>query len=136
VFLEQFWGPVPWLLEAAITIQLALGAYVRPHHRRPRRLGPGQLQTLAFVTLVFGSQALVYVVRGPRHLWGSRPGVWVLAASAADVSLVCVLASSGMLMAPLSWSVLAAALAAAGGFALVLDQIKRPVMSAFGVWQA
>jgi H+-transporting ATPase len=25
---EKFWGPVPWLLEAAIAVQLALGAYV------------------------------------------------------------------------------------------------------------
>jgi H+-transporting ATPase len=99
-------------------------------------LGPGQLQTFAFVTLVFGSQALLYVLRERRHLWDSRPGIWVLVASAADVSLVCVLASSGVLMAPLSWDVLTAALAAASGFALVLDQIKRPVMSAFGVWRA
>ena len=26
--LEKFWGPVPWLLEAATVVQLALGAYV------------------------------------------------------------------------------------------------------------
>jgi hypothetical protein len=25
---EKFWGPVPWLLEAAIVLQLSLGAYI------------------------------------------------------------------------------------------------------------
>jgi H+-transporting ATPase len=28
VFLAKFWGPVPWLLEAAIVVQLGLGEYV------------------------------------------------------------------------------------------------------------
>jgi H+-transporting ATPase len=95
-------------------------------------LDPGQLQTLAFVTLVFGSQALLYVLRERRHLWSSRPGVWVLAASTVDVTLVSVLALSGVLMDPLPWGVLLAALAAAGAFALVLDQIKLAVISVFG----
>jgi H+-transporting ATPase len=92
-------------------------------------LDPGQLQTFAFVTLVFGSQALLYVLRERRHLWSSRPGSWVLAASTADVSLVFVLALSGVLMDPLPWGVLVAALVAACLFALILDQIKLAVMS-------
>jgi len=56
----------------------------------------------------------------------------VLGASTVDVTLVSVLALSGVLMDALSWGVLLAALAAAGAFGLVLDQIKRPVMSMFG----
>jgi H+-transporting ATPase len=92
-------------------------------------LDPGPLQTFAFVTLVFGSQALLYVLRERRHLWSSRPGAWVLAASTADVGLVFVLALSGVLMDPLPWGVLVAALVAAGAFALILDQIKLAVMS-------
>jgi hypothetical protein len=56
----------------------------------------------------------------------------VLAASTVDVTLVSVLALSGVLMDPLPWGVLLAALAAAGAFALVLDQIKLAVMSVFG----
>ena len=89
-------------------------------------LGPGELQTLAFVTLVFGNQALLYVLRERRHMWRSKPGNWVLASSAADIAIVSVLALSGTLMEPLPWRVLAA-FAAAIGFALVLDQIKLPV---------
>jgi hypothetical protein len=72
-------------------------------------LGPGELQTLAFVTLVFGAQAVLYAVRERRQLWSSRPRHWVLLASAADIAIVSVLALSGILMAPLPWRVVAVA---------------------------
>src|SRR5208337_1153674 len=54
------------------TAVLALGKF---------RLGfdAAQLQTLAFVTLVFGNQAALYVLRERRRLWSSKPGTWVLA---------------------------------------------------------
>jgi H+-transporting ATPase len=108
------------------TAVLALGKF---------RLGLSQseLQTLALVILVFGSQALLYVVRERKRLWSSKPGIWVVAASAADIGIVSVLALSGTLMAPVSWQVLAMVLAAASGFALVLDQIKRPIIAAFRI---
>jgi H+-transporting ATPase len=96
-------------------------------------LGPGELQTLAFVTLVFGAQAAMYVVRERRRLWSSKPGNWVLAASAADIAIVSAFALSGTLMSPSLWQTVVAVLAAAAGFALVLDQIKLPVMSALKV---
>jgi len=96
-------------------------------------LGPGYLQTLAFVTLVFGNQAVLYVVRERRHIWSSKPGNWVLASSAADIAIVSALALSGILMEPLPWRVITAVFAAAVGFALMLDQIKLPVISAFKV---
>jgi H+-transporting ATPase len=96
-------------------------------------LPPGQLQTLAFVGLVFGNQALLYVLRERGRLSRSRPSTWVLASSFVDVAVVSVLAVSGVLMAPLPWRVLLAALVAAGGFALLLDQVKRPVFSRFGI---
>ena len=41
------------------------------------RLPIPALQTLAFITLVFGSQALVYVIRGRPHLWSIRPSLWL-----------------------------------------------------------
>jgi H+-transporting ATPase len=94
-------------------------------------LGPGPLRTVAFVALIFGSQALIYVVRERRRIWSSTPSAWVLAASAADIAIVSVLALSGMLMAPLPWRVLAIVLVAAIGFALILDQIKRPILALF-----
>jgi H+-transporting ATPase len=94
-------------------------------------LDPGALQTLAFVTLIFGSQGLLYVLRERRHLWSSRPGSWVLAASAADIVIVSALAVSGVLMEPLPLRVLAAVFVATIGFSLILDQVKLPVKSAF-----
>jgi H+-transporting ATPase len=104
------------------TAVLAFGKY---------RLGlsPGELQTLALVILVFGAQGLLYVVRERRRMWSSKPSVWVVAASAADVAIVSTLAISGTLMAPLPWRVLAGVLVATAGFALILDQVKLPVRS-------
>jgi hypothetical protein len=57
----------------------------------------------------------------------------VLAASATDIAVVSLLASSGILMQPLEWRVLAALLTAATSFALILDQIKQPLMSALKI---
>jgi H+-transporting ATPase len=96
-------------------------------------LAPGELQTLAFVTLVFGAQGLLYVVRERGHLWSSKPSKWVVAASAADIVIISALALSGTLMAPLPWRILVGVLAAAAAFALILDQVKLPVRAAFNV---
>jgi H+-transporting ATPase len=104
------------------TAVLAFGYYVLA-------LPPGQLQTLAFLGLVFGNQALLYVLREPGRLWHSRPSIWVLASSVVDVTIIAVLGLSGFLMAPLSWRLLLGAATSAAGFALLLDQIKRPVFA-------
>jgi H+-transporting ATPase len=96
-------------------------------------LGAGELQTLAFVTLVFGAQAVLFVLRERRPLWSSRPGRWVLASSAADIAIASTLALSGTLMEPLPWRLVAALLAAAVAFALILDQIKLLVLAAFNI---
>ena len=45
-------------------------------------LGIDALRTVAFVVLVFGSQATLYAIRQRRHLWGSRPSLWLAASSA------------------------------------------------------
>lgn len=108
------------------TAVLAIGKY-------ELALSPGELQTLAFVTLIFGAQGLLFVLRDPRRMWSSKPSRWVLTASAADIVIVSVLASSGTLMEPLPWHILAGVFVAAAGFALFLDQIKLPVKSAFKV---
>jgi H+-transporting ATPase len=91
------------------------------------------MQTFAFVTLVFGAQAVLYVVRERRPMWSSRPSRWVLTASAIDIGIVSILALSGTLMAPLSWRVVAGALGAAAVFAVILDRIKLPVTARFKV---
>jgi H+-transporting ATPase len=96
-------------------------------------LSGGELQTLAFVALVFGNQAVMYVVRERGHMWSSRPSGWVLASSAVDIAIVSLLALSGVLMEPLPGRLIAMIFIAAIGFGLVLDQIKKPILSLFKV---
>ena len=88
-------------------------------------LGGGGLQTLAFVTLVFGNQALLFALRERRRLWSSRPSAWVLASSAADVAIAVSLAFSGTLMAPLPWQLLLAVAAVAILFAFSTGSNRR-----------
>jgi H+-transporting ATPase len=106
------------------TTVLAIGQY---------RLGliHGELQTLAFVTLVFGNQAVWYVVRERQHLWHSRPSTWVFASSMADIAIVSLFVLSGILMDPLPWRIVAFISIAAAGFMLILDQIKFPIAATF-----
>jgi H+-transporting ATPase len=88
-----------------------------------------QLQTLAFVTLVFGNQATVYVLRERRRMWSSKPGTWVLVSSVTGVAVAGGLALSGTLMAPLPWVFAVGILGAASAFALILDQVKVAVLA-------
>ena len=92
-------------------------------------LAAGELRTPAFVTLVLGNQAVLYALRERCHMWRSRPGGWVLASSVVDVGIVSALAVAGVVMEALPWPVLLGVLLAAAGFALILDQVKVPVLS-------
>jgi H+-transporting ATPase len=82
------------------------------------------LQTLAFLVLVFGGQANVYLVRERRHFWCSRPSAWMLAATVADVLFVTVLAGAGVLTAPVPLAVVVVSLLSAFAFMAVLDAGK------------
>ena len=108
------------------TSVLALGAY---------RLGfaMGALQTLAFVVIVFGNQATTYTNRERRHLWSSRPSIWLLISSAADLLIASTLAVAGIAMTPLPAWVVACTLAAAAVFAILLDFLKVPLFQRLGI---
>jgi len=126
-------------------LRLYLGQTHRPKYAMPSgravvawgafglELDADKLQTLALVTLVFGNQALLFVVRERRRVWSSRPSTWILAASALDLVLVTTLAASGTLVSPLPMPVIATVLAAVVGLALVLDQVKLPVVFLFRI---
>jgi H+-transporting ATPase len=86
-----------------------------------------RLQTLAMITLVFGGEAVLYALRERRHLWSSRPGHWVVIATAVDVGIIGTLALRGIAMAALPLAVIAGAFGGAVVFALVFDLIKVPV---------
>jgi H+-transporting ATPase len=97
------------------------------------RLRMPALQTLSFVSLVFGSQAMIYAIRGRPHLWSIRPSLWLAGSSLLDVAIACMLALDGIAMAPLPAAVVAVTLAAAGAFAVVLDLVKSPVFARLGI---
>jgi len=105
---------------------LALGKY-------EMGLDIGALRTLAFIALVFGSQAAIYAIRQRRFLWGSRPSLWLAGSSLADVLIASALAGAGIAMTPLPAAVIAGTLAAAAAFALVLDLLKIPLFAGLGI---
>jgi H+-transporting ATPase len=84
------------------------------------------IRTLAFVAVVAGNQATNYNNRERRHLWSSRPSTWLIASSVVDLLIASILAVTGLAMSPLPvWSV-AAVVATAAAFAVILDFAKGP----------
>jgi H+-transporting ATPase len=92
-------------------------------------LGTAALQTLTFVTLVFGSQAMLYAIRQRRRMWGARPSVWLVASSATDVLIALLLAIGGIAMTALPATTVIGVLAAAVVFAVVMNAVKIPVFA-------
>jgi H+-transporting ATPase len=78
---------------------------------------------------MFGSQTTIYAIRQRRHLWGSRPSLWLTASSVAAVLIAVILGVGGITMTPLPVLVVAGTLAAALVFAFVLDIVKVPVFA-------
>jgi hypothetical protein len=99
-------------------------------------LGTEALKTLAFIVLVFGSQATIYAIREHRHLWGSRPSLLLAASSVADIAIASTLAVGGIAMTPLPTLFVAGTLAAAVIFAFILDLVKVPVFARLGIAQS
>jgi len=115
-------------LLAFCTGDLAVGKFAM-------NLGTGALRTLAFVVLVFGSQATIYAIRDRRHLWGSRPSLLLAVSSVADIAIASTLAVGGIAMTPLPALLVVGTLVAAAIFALVLDLVKIPVFAHLGIAQ-
>jgi H+-transporting ATPase len=92
-------------------------------------LGVEALRTLSVVAIVYGGQATLYAIRGRRHMWGLRPPIWMLIASAADVVIISTMALCGIAMAALPLHVLVITLGASGLYGVVLAGAKLPVFS-------
>ncbi|MCS6472058.1 HAD-IC family P-type ATPase [Burkholderia thailandensis] len=86
------------------------------------------LRSLAFATLVFDSQAVVYVIRNRRRGRPTRPGALLVGSSLADVALAVALTTSGALMTPLAFPIVAAAFVATIGFAIALALLKAAAL--------
>ncbi|MDE2301835.1 MAG: plasma-membrane proton-efflux P-type ATPase [Sphingomonadales bacterium] len=83
-----------------------------------------QLQTLVFVMLVATGQGNVYLVRERGPFWRSRPSRLLILSSIADLVVVAAMATTGILMAPVSGRLIALLLAVVAVYLLILDQMK------------
>ena len=83
-----------------------------------------QLQTLIFVMLVFSGQATVYLVRERRHFWNSQPSRLLLTSSLLDILIVSVMATWGILMAPIPLVLIGAVLSLILFYLIIVDFLK------------
>jgi H+-transporting ATPase len=90
-----------------------------------------QLQTLIFVMLVFNGQGTVYLVRERRHFWSSLPSRWLLASSLLDLLIVSVMATQGILMAPISPGLVGGVLLLILLYLAVVDFLKIKTIQRF-----
>jgi H+-transporting ATPase len=90
-------------------------------------LSLAEIRTLSFLTLMLAIQASVYVIREERWFWSSAPSIWLAGATVAMVAFSLLVAGFGILMAPLSWNILAIIIASIFLFAFLLDLLKRAV---------
>jgi H+-transporting ATPase len=87
------------------------------------------LQTLLFVMLVYSGQGTIYLVRERRHFWHSLPSKWMLIGTAVDVLVVGLLATQGILMAPIPALLVAEVFGVIGLYWVLLDFVKVPIFS-------
>jgi H+-transporting ATPase len=93
------------------------------------RLGLGieALRTLAFLVIVYGNQATTYTNRTRQRLWSTRPSLWLVLSSVADLLIASTMANRGIAMAPLPLLVMGGTLVGAVVFAFLVDTVKVPV---------
>ena len=92
-----------------------------------------QLQTLVFVMLVATGQGNVYLVRERGHFWQSRPSAWLVGSSIADLAVVILMATKGVLMEPVSPVLITWLLIVIVAYLLVVDQLKVLIFRRFKV---
>ncbi len=91
------------------------------------------LRTLIFLTLVYSSQATIYLVRVRGRIWSARPGRWLLTASVIDLAAFSALALIGGPLAPLSAAAVAALALTILGAAVALDSLKVRLFGSLGI---
>jgi H+-transporting ATPase len=92
-----------------------------------------QLQTLIFVMLVFTGQGNVYLIRERKHFWNSWPGKWLILSSLLDISVVSILATCGILMAPIQSFLIVKLLIVVAVYLFIIDFLKIRIFSYFNV---
>jgi H+-transporting ATPase len=135
--------PDRWRVNALVAAALALAMVVLAESfldlylaRSVFGLSLVQKQTLIFLMLVFTGQATVYVVRERGRFWSSRPGWWLLMATAFDVLVVTTLAVTGTWMTAVSLPLVLMVLGLAAAFMLIMDPVKVWVLGRLGLGAA
>ena len=123
--------PDRWHIRSLVLVGLVLGSLVLMLSfgmflagRYWLRLPLPQLQTLVFVTLVFTGQGTVYLVRQRQHFWESRPSKWLMLSSAADIAVVSVLATCGILMEAIRLQLVFTVLIVSACYLVAVDLVK------------
>jgi H+-transporting ATPase len=111
---------VPWLAFSFATFLVG---------RHVLSLGLAPTQTLVFVMLVATGQATIYLLRERRHLWASRPSWWMLGATVADLVVVTLFSTRGILMAAVPLVDVGVLLAAVAAATVALDLFKAPLLT-------
>jgi H+-transporting ATPase len=83
--------------------------------------------------LVFSGQATVYMVRERRHFWNSRPSRWLLASSLLDVLIVSLMATQGILMAPIGAGLVGSVLGLVLLYLVLVDYLKLGLIRLLGL---
>ena len=92
-------------------------------------MGIETLRTLAFLVIVFGNQATTYTNRTRQSLWSTRPSIWLVLSSVADLIIASTMANRGIAMAPLPLLVMGGTLVGAVVFAFMVDIAKVPIFN-------
>lgn len=92
-----------------------------------------QIQSLVFIMLVFAGQGTVYLVRERGYFWHSRPSRWLLVSSAADLLIVSLMATNGVLMAAISPVLVVETLVLIILYLAAVDLLKVRVFEYFGL---
>ena len=108
--------------------------------KKPSRAGqvvewaiPVAAVALVFVMLVATGQGNVYLIRERGHFWQSRPGTWLIVSSIADLTVVALMATIGVLMTPVSPLLIAGLLGAVALYLLILDRFKVLIFRRFTI---
>ena len=83
--------------------------------------------------LVATGQGNVYLIRERDHFWKSQPSAWLVSSSIADLAVVAVMATMGVLMAPLNPLLIVELLAVVAVYLLIIDQFKVLLFRRFNI---
>jgi H+-transporting ATPase len=107
---------------AVCKLLFSLGVFIYGNYAL--RLEPALLKTLTFATLIFSSQAGIYLLRERGHFWQSRPSGFLVASSVLGLGVTLVLTLRGIFMPALLPALLLAVFGAGLVYFSALDWLK------------